>query len=234
MLRGCVPALLLLAGLVCGYYYWLDQVFEPPGGIIGGGVAGLLVFLCVGGFWGSFLAWRDWSRLSAVRFQTDLLDGESVTVSGTIEPVGQPLLAPFSQTPCVVCEYDITSQQRMAAARAQDNSNSGSDYAGFLMVPCVIRTANGDVRLLGFPIVEGFEEEPCYSYTAARNAREFLRTTEFEDRTGLMVVSVLTVFGEVWADDDGFVQKNMRLGKVAMTDLFQPQFDQQLERLANA
>ena len=163
-----------------------------------------------------------------------MVDGQLATVSGTIQPLREPLAAPFSHTPCVLCEYDIAGPQRVAAARAQDNSNSGSDYAGFLMVPCVIRTINGDVRLLGFPLVEGFEEAQCYSYTAARNARDFLRTTEFEDRTGLKMVSVLTVFGEIWADDDGLVQKNLRLGKVAVTDLFQPRFDQQLERLAQA
>ena len=234
MLRGCVLMLVMLAGLMFGYYYWLDQVFEPPGSIIGGGVVGFLVLCCLGALNTARAALKDWSRLSSARFDALPGDGRLAAVSGTIHPVREPLVAPFSHTPCVLCEYDLAGPERVAAASQNDNSNSGSDYSGFLMVPCVIRTAGGEVRLLGFPIVEGFGEARCSSYAAARNAREFLRSTEFEDRTGIKMVSVLSVFGEIWTDDDGQVQKNMRLGKVSLEKLFPPAFNQDLDRLAEA
>lgn len=232
MLRGCLLSLAMLAGLMGGYYYWLDQVFEPPGSVIGGGVAGFLVLCCFGAFAGSFRAWRDWARLSSVRFDLQPVDGQLYTVSGRIHPVRDPLIAPFSHIECVMCEYDIASQQRVSAARAQDNSNSGSDYTGFLMVPCVIRNESSEIRLLGFPLLEGFHEIPCGGYAAARNARDFITATEFEDRTGVKLISLIHVFGDVWTDDDGLVQKNMRLGKVTVNDLFPPSLNSELNRLA--
>ena len=129
MLRGCILMLLLLAGLVAGYYYWFDQVFEPPGSIIGGGVAGFLVLCCLGAFSNARRAWKDWSQLSVSRFDAQPVDGRLTTASGTIHPVRESLLAPFSHVHCVLCEYDLAGPQRVAAANANDNPSSGSDYA---------------------------------------------------------------------------------------------------------
>ena len=226
MLRGCLLSLAFLIALACGYYYWLDQTFEPPASIVAGGIVGFLVLCCLGALNNARIAWSDGSRAAAARHDLNLVDGRLTTVSGTIHPLGEPLLAPFSGTPCILCEYDLTSQKRLSAA--SDNENSGSDYAGFLMVPCVIRSAFGDVRMLGFPILESFNSSHATSYPDAARAREFLQSREFEDRSGLKMVSVLSAFGDIWSDDDGLVQKNMRLGNVSMEELFPPSLDEDL------
>jgi hypothetical protein len=228
MLRGCVLSLSFLAALAYGYYYWFDQVFEPPASIIAAIVVGFLVLCCLGALNNARTAWKDGSRVAAARFGAQLVDGRVATVAGTIHPVGEPLIAPFSRTPCVICEYDIASHDR---ASASDNGNSGSDYAGFLMAPSVIRTPLGEVRLLGFPITEGFYQVRCYSHNAALHAREFLQSNEFEDRSGLKIVSVLTAFGEIWSDDDGLVQKNMRLSKASLDKIIPTDLDEDLKRL---
>jgi hypothetical protein len=230
MLRACLLSLLFLAALGYGYYYWLDQTFEPPGSMIGGAIAGFAVMCCIGALNNARTAWGVASRVSSARGDLQLVDGRLVTVSGTIHPIGEPLIAPFTATPCVICEYDLASQKRLSAAT--DNTNSGSDYAGFLMTPCAIRTQFGDVRLLGFPILEDFSEQRCDSIIATGQAREFLRSHEFEDRTGLKFVTVLSAFGDIWSDDDGLVQKNMKLGKVTPEELFPPSLDADLLKMA--
>lgn len=230
MLRGCVLSLLLWASLSYAYFYWLDQTFEPPGSVIGGLVSGFAVLCCIGALTNAWTAWRTASQVASAPGDLQLVDGRLVTISGTIHPLGEPLIAPFSASPCVICEYDLAGQQRLKPG--SDNKNSGSDYAGFLMTPCAIRTQFGEVRLLGFPILEEFPEQLCDSVIAAGHAREFLKSREFEDRTGLKIVSVLSVFGEVWSDDDGLVQKNMRFGKVTLDELFPPSLDEDLRKMA--
>ena len=229
MLRGCLLSLASLIALAVAYFYWLDQTFEPPASIVAGGIVGFLVLCCLGALNNARIAWSDGSRAAAARHDLNLVDGRLITVSGTIHPLGEPLFAPFSGTPCILCEYDLTSQKRLSAA--SDNENSGSDYAGFLMVPCVIRSAFGDVRMLGFPILENFSSSHATSYPDAARAREFLQSHEFEDRSGLKMVSVLSAFGDIWSDDDGLVQKNMRLGNVSMEELFPPSLDEDLLKI---
>lgn len=219
MLRSCVLSLMMLAGFIAAYIYWLDQALDPPASYWAGGIAGFFVLCCIGALFNAIRAWRDASRVAAAQhLDLQLVEGRTVTLCGTIHPVAEPLLAPFSNTPCIACEYDLTSQKKLAAS--DDQQNSGSDFAGFLMNPCLIRTQFRDVKLLGYPLLEGFAENRLFSYTAARNARAFLSTSEFDDRTGLKMVSVLSVFGDVWSDDDGYVRKNIRIGKVKVDDIF--------------
>lgn len=229
MLRGCVLALFLLAGLVCGYFYWLNQIFEWPGNLIGAAIAGVVVFFCLGALQNAWTAWRDSSRIGDIDRQDLLEDGKIVAVSGTIHPVDQPLTAPFSGEECLVCEYDLIAH---APPGVPEQENPGSDFAGFLMVPCVIRGPRGDMRMFGFPQLEGFDEKFIHGYAAAQNAANFLRSTEFEDRSGVKLVSLLSVFGEVWSDEDGLVQKNMRLGKLTADALFPPEEADNLRELA--
>ena len=229
MLRGCLFSLGLYAALAVGYFLWFDTVFEPPETYIGAGVVGFLVLCCLGALNNARTARRDWALISAARHALPPRDGELIGVAGTIHPLHEPLNAPFSGAECVVCEYDLAGSARVAGA--QDQQTTGSDYAGFLMTPCVVRSIAGDVRLLGFPILEGFDDRSCYGSAAARNARDFLTSTPFEDRAGLKMVTVLSIFGEVWSDDDGLVQKNVKLSKADPHEIFPLEFDQDLARL---
>ncbi len=216
MVRGCTIALFLWLALAAGYWYWLDHAFDPPGSIIGGLVVGLIVAACIGSLVNARIALRDWSLASGSVHGLPLADRRLVAVSGTIHPVDKPLIAPFSGKECVICEYDLGRRSR----GSDKDTNSGADYAGFLMTPSVIRTKQGDIKLLGFPILEGYGESFCEGFTAASNGYKFLSGTEFENRTGLRMVTILSVFDDVWSDEDGLVQKNMRLGNVGVETLF--------------
>ncbi len=216
MVRGCTIAFILWIALAAGYWYWLDHAFEPPGSIIAGLIVGLIVAGCIGSIMGARIALRDWRLASGSQHGLPLVDRRIVAVSGTIHPIEKSLTAPFSGEECVLCEYDLGR----AADTSKGQTSSGSDFAGYLMTPCVIRTPQGNVKLLGFPVLEGYFETYCLDFIAASNAFQFLKKTEFENRTGFKMVTIFSVFDEVWSDEDGFVQKNMRLGNVTAESLF--------------
>ncbi len=228
VLRGCLLSLGLVAALMGGYAYWFDQQFnERPASLIFGGVAGFITFFCLAFLNNARVAWRDWRRLSASEHDMQLADGALVAACGTIHPLGDPLVAPFSGKSCVLCEYDLSRQKR-----AGETETSGSDYVGFLMTPSVVHSPLGEVRVLGFPVLDRLEQRRCTGYSAAWNARQYLASHDFEDRTGVKLVTAVSVFSVVWSDDDGSVEKNMRLGKVTVDELFPPETVTGLERLA--
>lgn len=223
MFRGCLLSLLLLAALVIAYTWWLGPLFPDAHPWVLGGIVGLVVFFCIGALSNAWQAWGDWTRVSAARYGMPLDDGHLVAVSGKIVPIGQALRAPFTQVECVICEYDLGSPRPHGTS--DGGSQTGSDYAGFLMTPCKIESPSGDVRLLGFPLLEGFTEDHYLDAYSAANARKFLQTTAFENRTGLKVVTLLSVFGEVWSDDDGEVAKHLQLTKATVEDIFPAEVD---------
>lgn len=216
MVRGCTIAFIFWLALAAGYWYWLDHAFDPPGSIIGGLIVGLIVAGSIGSIINARIARRDWKLASASQQGLPLVDRRIVAVSGTIHPIEKSLIAPFSGKECVLCEYDLGR----AADTSKGQSSAGSDFVGFLMTPCVIRSPQGDVKLLGFPVLEGYPDLYCDGFVAASNGYQFLKGTEFENRTGLRMATILSVFDDVWSDDDGLVQKNIRLGNVTVESLF--------------
>lgn len=227
MLRGCLLSLLLFAALVVGYYCWLSTVFLPPTSYWLSALVAFIVLCSIGAIINAKNAWRDWSLIAASKRGLPPRDGKLLAVCGKIYPVGEPLIAPFSGAKCVICEYDLSRQRPTSSTR---NENSGSDFAGFLMVPSVIRSKSGDVKLLGFPMFEGFADLGSNSFDAARRAIDFLTTREFDERTGIKIVTVLGVFDDLWADEDGFVEKNIRIGKISLPDLFPPELEAEIDR----
>jgi hypothetical protein len=214
MLRSCLVLLFFYAALFVTYLWWLSQMFDPPGVWIGAAVVALIAGCCLGALYNSGVAYREWSLISSARHDLPWSDGRWTAVAGEIHPVAEPLVAPFSGAECIMCEYDITRYQRVKAADDKDNDTPGSDFTGFLMNPCVVRSRMGDVRLLGFPNLAGFDERTCGGTAAALRAREFLATSQFEDYSGLKLVTVVSAIKDAWTDDDGLVRKNIRLCKL--------------------
>ncbi|MBL8820762.1 MAG: hypothetical protein JNL58_32370 [Planctomyces sp.] len=151
---------------------------------------------------------------------------ELITVSGRLEPVSRPLIAPFSGEECLICEYDLRRPDSQTKSSSDSDANPGSDYAGFLMVPTVVKTDTDRVPLLGYPLLEGFHEHSCRSADAVRNAMAFVNNTEFENRSGLGMLTVFSVFDTIWSDDDGLVQKNIQIRTPTQQELFPVHPDQ--------
>jgi hypothetical protein len=233
MWRGCFLSLLLYGALVAGYHYWFSQQFDAPGTWIAAGVVGMLTFFCIGALLNARTASRDLSLISAAVHGLPPADGRVVAACGTIEPLGEPVEAPLSGRKCVLCEYDIASQRRDPSQKNAKQS-SAKDFTGFLMNPCVIRGAAGDIRLLGFPDLAAFSETRLHDVLSAARAREFLATTEFEDKSGLKFLGVLSALAEVWCDDDGLVSKHLRISQTAPASLFPADLDERLAQFGES
>lgn len=217
MVRGCFYALCLFVALLAGYISWMEQTLDWPASWIAGGIAGFIVLCCIGALMNARIAWRDWGRLAAARREEPLYDGRVTAACGTIHPVRESLMAPFSGAECVICEYEISTMRRDSQSK---QNSSMVEYAGFLMTPCVIRTSRGEIKLLGFPVLEGISERTVTGAGAQQNAFSYLMHADFEDRSGLKSVTVFNAFDEAFTDDDGLVRKNLRMSKLRPQELF--------------
>src|SRR4051812_37805185 len=127
MLRSCLVLLACYAALFCGYVWWLGKMFDPPGLYIGAAVVALIVGGCLGVIYNAWVAYREWSLVAAARHGMPWTDGRWTAVVGEIHPVTEPVKAPFSGEDCVLCEYDVASQQRISSASREEGAKPGSD-----------------------------------------------------------------------------------------------------------
>ncbi len=220
MLRSCLILLIAYGLLWAGYAWWVSAMFDPPWLYAGAGVAALLVGGSLGALFNARVAYREWSLVVAARHGLPWSDGRWTAVVGEIHPVAEAMTAPFSGETCVLCEYDVSSGRRRSSSSGGENDNPGSDFTGFLMKECVVRSQAGDVRLLGFPNLVGFGERVCDSASAVGNARRFLTTTPLEDFSGMKLVTIFSAIKAAWTDDDGLVTKNLKLTKRSPEELF--------------
>jgi hypothetical protein len=219
MVRSCLLALLLYAASAVGYYFWLATVFDPPEVYWASAGLGFVVFCCLGALINARTAWRDWSLAAAARANAPPRDGRLMAACGAIQPVSEPLLAPFSNVRCCLCEYEL-SQDSQQPLHSNDDAKKGSDLAGFLMTPSEIHTQSGKIKVLGFPVLEEERKTTLSSFTAARRARDFVSRTQFEDISGLRLLNAFGAIQDAWTDEDGRVEKNLQLKKVDPQKLF--------------
>jgi hypothetical protein len=98
-------------------------------------------------------------------------DGKRVALFGYIYPLhGSAIKAPFSHKDCIAYSYSI---------QRGTGEESYKKYEGFRIMPSVIMTRRGDVKLFAFPELKGFaatsENEMSY-----QNALNYIRSTSFE------------------------------------------------------
>lgn len=228
MFRSCILGLIFYLLLLVAYSSLLATAVEAPASYVIGAVVALFVWAAIGSVLSVRTLFRDWRLLSMASHGGSPQDGQWVAVAGTIHPLEGALKSPFGQDPCVICEYDIARPEQ--DRDREGKTKQGFDYGGFLMTPSVIRTPQGDVRLLGFPILEGFVDCKHDSCDAALHAVEFLSNHEFEDRSGIRIVSMFSLFGELWSDDDGCVEKNVRFSHAKVDELFPADLLSEMER----
>lgn len=218
---GCFLSLAGWLAVSYAYYRWFDTVFDPPGGIIGALVAGFATWCCVGSLLNAWKAWGDGGRIRRALAGEEFRDGKLVAVCGEIQSTGEVMLAPFSGTQCVICEYELFSQAKLEQQQSSKHKQKPTpDYCGFMMTPASIQTRQGEVRLLGFPQLDKVSDNQATRLDDASRAYLFLQSQPFEDRTGLRIVTVVSLFGELWTDDDGFVDKHLRLTSSTLDELF--------------
>ena len=131
-------------------------------------------------------------------------DGRFEAAAGAIHPIHEPLSSPFQGASCVAYEYDV-------AAIGKDNRTAGSDAWGWALTPAVIRSVRGDLRLLGFPDLERFDEA-VVGEGARERIRAYFKNTVFETIEKADMKKGLGQLLERWVDDDGQARADILRG----------------------
>lgn len=210
MKKGCLFWLLLYAVLAALYYAAFRGRFTPPADRIGALVGALGMLSGIGAVY-DFVRTRNQARenrrlLDMARKAEAPVDGQHTAVLGTLVGLGPLLLSPFGRVRCVAYSYGIS--HRTGGRSIGVAGQKVDDFGGYAMAPAGLRTPIGDFRLLGFPVLEGFDTrltKPGH-FT---NAGSWLAETAFEDMTGLRAVTAGS--GEVLPDDEGAVRRDWRL-----------------------
>lgn len=207
MKKGCLLWLLQLAVLVGLYYLALHGRVTPPADRIGALAGGFFMLLAIGAIQNAFRARKNRALLERALAGEPFQDGQQVAAVGPIVALGAPVESPFSRTPCVISDWDI-SHVSTTRSSSGTSTNTAKDFSGFVLTPCVVQTLGGNARILGFPTLEGFAEAQMRDAEAWENAESYLRSTPFE-KVGL--TRVFAELKDLMTDDDGYIRKDWRM-----------------------
>ena len=202
---GCVVSLVIFAAFVYGYYVWLGQTFEPGTKEvwIGAFVAGLVATGGIGALWNSYYAWRDGAVLSDALVDLPRRDGRRTAVAGTLEPLGQPLVAPLSGKPCVLYEFDIYREETRTKKGGGTETSKAVDFCGIGKAECIIRSTSTKLRLIGFPDLDPLPERHLIDPDDEQRARQYVQFTAWEDTSGLGIFrGARDMFGALVGNED--------------------------------
>lgn len=208
MTRGLLIALVTWVACAAAYWYFLHTRFPAPYDWIVPAGAGLVMSLAVGAFSAAMTSAGEARRVSAMSTSSGSIgeaprDGESFIVVGSLRATGPELRAPFSGRASLLYDYDLQHLSRRARHDTMD-----TDYSGFAVTPCAIDTPQGSIRLLGFPLLEGFDKGRLKSDEAFRNAAAYLTATQFQDLSGFQPGAILRESKELMTADDGQLRRD--------------------------
>lgn len=211
MKRGCLISLFIIGACFGGYWYVLHGHIEPPVFWWAAGIASFFMFISVSSLLAALQAARDASRVAGEssfggyggeQFEDDAI----VTVVGHIRAVGSPLRAPFSGKAAVVYNYDIDH-----LSQGQHETTTVKDYSGFALAPSAIDSPHGSIRILGFPMLEGFPKNYFDTDEARKNAATYIETTPWIDMQGFHPGTIFHEMKELLTDDDGQFRKDWKM-----------------------
>ncbi|MEK6372564.1 MAG: hypothetical protein AABO58_07690 [Acidobacteriota bacterium] len=212
MKRGCLFFLVTWAAFSAVYWYFLHHRLPPPVNVwvpIGAGFFMAIVIGVIRTAMGSAADARRVRRaLEPAGFMGEQpKDGETIVVAGTIRPLGQALIAPFSHKRAVLYSYEV----ERPGPQTRNQSGTVKDYAGFALTPSVIDSMRGQVKLLCFPQLEAVEKEVAFGPDAVPNATAYIRSTQWTAMDGFNPAQIYRDVKEVLTDDDGEIRKDWRI-----------------------
>jgi hypothetical protein len=191
--RGCIPPIVLLVSALAGWAVFLS-IQLPEGFLLStlictflGGLASTVFGVIVYQAFSLRGAWRASGRAQR---GLPLEPGKPGGALGELHPTGDFLLAPFSGTPAIAYEYQI-SREGGEHRNASDESGTGTvqpreksvAYAGRAIAPCEVRTKAGPVRIGTGPVINVYSEV-ALGPEARDRARHFVAVTVFADAGG--------------------------------------------------
>jgi hypothetical protein len=202
---GCLYPLLVFLFIYALYFFLFQRLIPDPAAPFF-----FALFTAIGtgalmtGLLGLFRSRKLGAAIRRDGEGTPKKDGRFEASGGAIHPLGNALLSPFQGVSCVAYEYDV-------AAIGRDKQKAGSDAWGWALTPAVIRTARGELPLLGFPDLERFDEA-VVGEGGRERIRTYFRNTAFEAIKKADIKKVLGQLLERAVDDDGEARADIRRG----------------------
>ncbi|MCM3876626.1 MAG: hypothetical protein NEA02_09420, partial [Thermoanaerobaculia bacterium] len=116
--------------------------------------------------------------------------------TGPVRALGAPLEAPFTGLQCVAYEYNV-----------KNRAEGRSDFTGVALAPCVIDTARGPVKILGWSLLDEFPKALKENIDRDRGLA-YLQSAKFEP---LGLSNALSFLSDLIADQDGTIRKDLRI-----------------------
>lgn len=206
--KACLLIFLLLILLIVGYWIVLSNYIDFPPGLIVATVSGFFMAIAIGAIVGirhsieEIRIIRESGRMPAFK------DGKRIAVSGFIYPIsGHPVKSPFTRRDSVAYEYHVKE-----FTGKSDGDRERLKFFGYCLIPAVIKTSFGDVKLLAWPSMENFAEEVIESGRRPL-AADYIISTSFraasdspELSTSAKFSEAMKQIGEVFNDDDGSIR----------------------------
>jgi hypothetical protein len=209
MKKGCLLWLLLFAALTGFYYVAFHGRFSPPGDLFGALAGGFFLLAAIDGLRGIHTEWRDRARLDRTLAGEPFVDGQRIAAIGPLMALGKPIAAPFSQKPCVAYSYEVSHEEK--GPTLNDSDFVVKDFTGVTLMPCVVRTPHGNLRILGLPGLEGFSVTSLTGRTVRDRAKAYLGSALFE-KIGHLDVSATNVDTNLGPTNMGSAVRDLEAG----------------------
>jgi hypothetical protein len=216
--KSCAIATVVMLALFAGYWRLLHGRVEFPIDLILAAFGAIGLAMLASQLKQVILGSPDTPVLKRALANVPFEDGRREAAWGPILPLGDLLTAPFSGRACVAYEYDAKKPDTWN--RRGERQPQGSVMSGFALAPCRIASQRGEVRLLGFGMLDAFPDRDYASLGDARiRARDYLAGTSFTDTGVTKLGSMLSQMDAALADDDGAVRQDWRIGSSGPDDL---------------
>ena len=242
IITGCAVPIILFALFFAGYAsVFLPRLESAWLAYVLAGVCALMLQLILGAIKTLFQTGTTAAVLRRARQMDSPEDGKLALIQGEVVALGEPIYAPFSNTPCVSYEYDLHRIVR-TDGRGERYQTAKEPYAfGLAQTAYVIRTLQGDVRPLGYHTLDHLgktsiplsEREHVESYVQQRpqdgirgtdiaqitqRTKDYLENTPFEKANGLGIASAFAQLVEAITEETDFVRKDWQVSEPKSLD----------------
>lgn len=176
---GCLLRLALLPMTIAILYFslifhgsWpnLADLAKSDSAAITAIIAGIL-------FWFVIVSWLDLRFLKTDRSlinRSFVYDGERIVASGQLKAKAPLITSPFSGQECIGYYYKVTHTSLTGRSHTK-----WTDYEGYALIPTVITSKKGDLKILGHCNSELFHDVSAVtSDNMMNNAMNYLKTIE--------------------------------------------------------
>jgi hypothetical protein len=194
-------------------YFWLIRHFVPeihPVASAGIAVLGAFSLLALFGAISKFIeGLSDKFVITRATNREPFRDGKRAAAIGRIEASGlATITAPFSGRDCLGYEYEVYEIFITKGTKGGKHESKQSYCSGYGLIPSHVRTPQGDVRMLGFPLLDEFQEDFTESGEDRARAGAFIARTQFHN-IKKNIGNIFSEFDDLFQDADGAVRKDL-------------------------